>query len=92
MAECSLSTGTIDDSDSEIIFVIISPATTNVSLLAKAIIFPARIAATVGISPLYPTMAVTTMSASGIAAASATASAPACTSIGKSFKASFKFR
>ena len=42
--------------------VISSPATTNVSLFANAIALPALIAAIVGFSPAYPTIAVSTIS------------------------------
>ena len=40
----------------------IFPAATRVSLLARAIALPARMAATVDCSPLNPTIAVTTIS------------------------------
>ena len=73
IAECSESTGTSLDPYCLTSLVISSPATTRVSLLASAIVFPALMALIVGASPLYPTMAVTTMSTSSAAAASAIA-------------------
>ena len=52
MAECSESTGITLESDSASRRVTSSPATTRVSLLARAISLPARIARTVGNRPL----------------------------------------
>ena len=51
MAECSESTGKIGTLCSAASFMISSPATTNVSLFAKAIAFPALIAEIVGRKP-----------------------------------------
>ena len=53
------------------------PATTSVSLLARATVLPASRAAQVPVSPAAPTMAVTTTSTSGAAASSQTASVAA---------------
>ena len=56
--------------------MMIWPAVTRVSLFARAISFPALIAAIVGSTPIIPTIAVTTMSASGTVAASMRPSSP----------------
>jgi hypothetical protein len=48
MAECSLSTGIIGALFSEDVFITISPATTSVSLLASATVFPFSRAFNVG--------------------------------------------
>ena len=88
IALCSLSTGRIGARCFTASSVMNSPATTSVSLLASAMVFPASMAATVGRSPAKPTMAVTTTSTSGRLAASPMASAPAHTLIGRSASAS----
>ena len=62
MAECSESTGKMGTPISRANGIIRAPATTNVSLLAKAIGLPALIAFTVGSNPAYPTKAVKTTS------------------------------
>ena len=59
----------------------ICPAVTSVSLLARAISFPALIAATVGLIPSIPTIAVTTISASLCVATATRPSIPDNTSI-----------
>ena len=79
MAECSLSTGTISAPQRSASLITSSPAQTSVSLLAKAIRFFSRMAANVAFNPTMPTTAVTTVSASGITAASTRASVPANT-------------
>ena len=89
MAECSESTGRIGH-----LFLMArshtsSPATTMVSLFAKAMVFPALRAEMVGCSPEYPTMAVRTMSTGPMAATSAMDCAPANTLMGRSANASF---
>ena len=56
------------------------PATTSVSLLAKAISLPALIALTVGTRPAAPTMADTTMSEPSAAPTAAAPSIPQCIS------------
>ena len=76
IAECSLSTG----SNSLPLLAIISrtsgPATTMVSLFAKATRLPALIAAKVLSRPALPTIAATTTSTSSEVAASINASGP----------------
>ena len=89
MAECSLSTGTISAPQCSASSITSSPAHTSVSLLASAMRFFARIAASVGFSPTMPTTAVTTVSASGSTAASTSASVPASTFTGVSCKRIF---
>ena len=69
--------------------VISSPATTNVSLFANAIALPALIAAIVGFSPAYPTIAVSTISIGSDWTTWAMASEPAHTLMGRSSNASF---
>ena len=66
IALCSLSTGRIGTLYSFASGIIICPAVTSVSLFAKAIFFPALIAAIVGLIPSIPTIAVTKISLSGI--------------------------
>ena len=61
-----------------------SPAQTKVSLLARPIRLPARIAARVGFKPTIPTTAVITQSASGIVAAWISPSSPQAIRMGKS--------
>ena len=63
IALCSLSTGRIFTPYSLAIDITICPAVTKVSLLAKAISLPALIASKVGLIPIIPTKAVTTISA-----------------------------
>src|SRR5579871_2905661 len=53
-----------------------SPAATRTSLLARAIVFPALIASTVGWRPITPATLTTTMSAFGTVAASTKPSTP----------------
>ena len=65
IAECSLSTGRIDTPYSLASGIMICPAVTSVSLLARAISFPARIASMTGRSPIMPTIAATTTSTFG---------------------------
>ena len=91
IALCSLSTGRIATRSRTASSVISSPATTNVSLLASAIVLCASIAAIVGRSPANPTIAVTTVSTSWRRATSQRASAPVHTLIGRSDKAAFTF-
>ena len=79
MAECSESTGTISAPYFCAVSMTSSPAQTNVSLFASAIRFPARIAASVGLSPATPTTAVTTVPP--MVAASVSAAAPPATRI-----------
>ena len=62
MAECSESTGRMGTWCSLARRVMRSPATTSVSLLAKAMAFFALMAAMVGSSPAKPTMEASTMS------------------------------
>jgi len=80
IAECSLSTGNNSAPPRLAKAVTSSPAQTRTSLLAKAMRAPRSIAAHTGGNPAAPTMPATTMSV-GRRAASATASAPAVTSI-----------
>ena len=61
------------------------PAQTSVSLLARAMVFPALIAAMVGRMPIIPTIAVTSTSASGRVAASIKPSMPQATFTSVSF-------
>ncbi len=88
MAECSESTGTIGALCSIESSIILSPATTNVSLLAKAIFLEFFMALTVGNNPAKPTMAVTTVSTSEEPAAYSMDSSPANTFIMVSERAS----
>ena len=81
MAECSESTGTISAPQRSASAITSSPAHTSVSLLARAMRFFSRIAASVGSSPTLPMTAVTTVSASGSVAASRSPSGPAATRI-----------
>ena len=59
MALCSLSTGKTATLCFSANGMIICPAVTSVSLFARAISFPASMAAMVGLIPIIPTMAVT---------------------------------
>ena len=81
IAECSLSTGKISTPFSLANPMTKSPAVTNVSLLAKAIVLPRLIASTVGINPIIPTTAVTTISASCNVATCTSPSTPVTTSV-----------
>ena len=60
------------------------PAVTRVSLFARAISFPASMAAIVGLIPIMPTTAVTNTCASGITAISSSPSIPVTTFTGRS--------
>ncbi len=75
-ALCSLSTGRIRTFFSFASGMMICPAVTRVSLFARAISFPASIAAIVGLIPIIPTIAVTRMSVSGITETSISPSMP----------------
>ena len=88
IAECSESIGSISTRFSWANLVIRSPATTSVSLLARAICFPAFTARKVGSKPEKPTMAVTTVSIEPISTTCAMASHPAYTLIGSWARAS----
>ena len=61
MAECSESTGRMGTRYASASWQINSPATTKVSLLARQIVFRARMARIVGVRPLNPTIAVSTI-------------------------------
>ena len=76
MAECSESTGRILTPCFFASGIITCPAHTRVSLFASAMSCPASIAAIVGFMPIMPTIAPTTISASGRAAASISPSIP----------------
>ena len=90
IAECSESTGTISAPHFWARSITNSPAQTKVSLLAKAMRLPESMAASVGLNPAMPTIAVTTASASGTVAASKSASAPpktlVCVSASRTFR------
>ena len=60
-----------------------APPTTSASLLASSSRLPARAAARQGARPAAPTMAAITLSTSGCAASSHSASAPTATSVRK---------
>ena len=77
IALCSLSTGSMGTPFSRHFAVTSSPATTKVSLLARAMGFPASTALNVGRSPAKPTNAVSTMSTGSICTTWHKASAPA---------------
>ena len=79
MALCSLSTGRIFTPHSFASGIMICPAVTSVSLFARAISFPALIAAIVGRMPIIPTIAVTRISLSSIVAISRSPSIPETT-------------
>ena len=81
MAECSLSTGTMSAPYAAAWAITSSPAHTSVSLLARAMRRPRRMAASVGSSPTLPTTAVTTVSASWACAAARRPSGPDSTSM-----------
>ena len=84
MALCSLSTGNISAFDSCANIIARCPATTNVSLLAKATRLPAEIAAKVLCIPALPTIAAITISTSSHSATSCKASGPTCSSASRS--------
>ena len=84
MAECSESTGTTWEPLHAAASLTSSPAHTSVSLLAKAMRLPARMAAKVGRSPTIPTTAVSTVSAASRLAASSRPSIPSATRMGVS--------
>ena len=77
MALCSLSTGRMGAWCSAASRQMSSPATTRVSLLARQIFLPARMAWMVGERPAKPTMAVSTMSTGPASTISSSALAPA---------------
>jgi len=76
MAECSLSTASTRTSCLRASRMTISPAITRISLDATAMSLPARIAASAGCSPAVPTIAISTMSASGKVASFTNPSGP----------------
>ncbi len=90
MAECSLSTGSTWTFFSLAAERTSFPPVTRDSLLARARSFPASMALRAGSSPAMPTTASKTISFSGRAAASQTASFPAFTWISRSAKAVFR--
>ena len=89
MAECSESTGRIGVLCFIASELMSSPATTIVSLLARAMALPAFMALIVGRKPEKPTIAVTTMSIGPDSTIWQTASYPPYTFIGRSARASF---
>ena len=88
MAECSESTGKMGTRCSMASWVTSSPATTSVSLLAKAMALPARMAFIVGRKPAYPTIEASTISMGSASTTSLSALLPAYTLIGRSASAS----
>mmetsp|Transcript_20090 Transcript_20090/g.64698 ORF Transcript_20090/g.64698 Transcript_20090/m.64698 type:complete len:259 (+) Transcript_20090:960-1736(+) len=80
IAECSESAGVIETPYSSTSGKIAGPPAMRVSLLAKAMSFPASIASTVGSKPAHPTTPVTITSASPHVAHAAAASFPYTTS------------
>ena len=93
MAECSLSTGRMGAWCSCASWSISSPATTNVSLLARHIFFPALMARMVEGRPAKPTIEANTMSMGAASTISSRALSPAYTlmsgrSVSKSFNLS----
>ena len=76
IALCSLSTGRIFTPHCRAKGIIRCPAVTSVSLLARAMSFPALMASIVGRIPIIPTIAVTRISDSSIAASSSRPSMP----------------
>ena len=88
MAECSLSTGRIGAWFSNARRVMISPATTRVSLLANAMVLWAWMAWTVGRSPAKPTIAVRTISMFSFSTTSQRACSPLYTLMSVSANAS----
>ena len=89
-AECSESTGRISAPKSWASSITSSPPHTKVSLLARAMRLPSRMAAMVGRRPTIPTTAVSTVSALGRAAASIRPSIPASTFTEVSARRTFK--
>ena len=92
MAECSESTGIIGALYLRARSITTLPPATRVSLLARAITFPAFIAAIVGLRPLNPTNAVRTMSMSSAPTRLQTESIPAKTLMSFGWRASATFR
>ena len=92
IAECSESTGTISAPHRFASAITSSPAQTRVSLLARPMRFPARMAARVGFSPSIPTTAVMTQSASPQVAAASRPSSPHMILVGRSLIKSFSAR
>ena len=88
MALCSLSTGRMGALSLRHRSVTSSPATTSVSLLARAMALCALMALMVGRSPLNPTSAVSTMSMGSICTTWHRASLPVYTCMGSCSKAS----
>ena len=76
IAECSLSTGTTATPFSRASGITMSPPHTSVSLLARARVLPALIAASEYLSPAKPLAATRTTSASSYEAAASAASLP----------------
>ena len=79
MAECSESTGRIRTPQRLASAMTRDPAATRVSLFARAMSLPARMAESVGLSPLKPTIDATTMSTSSPVTRSQAAPMPAWT-------------
>ena len=90
MAECSESTGTISAPRLSAASITSSPAQTSVSLLARAMRLPSRMAARVGLRPTMPTTAVTTVSTPGSVAAVERAETPPWTRVFVSARRTFK--
>ena len=84
IAECSESTGMISAWYFSASAITSSPAQTSVSLLARPMRLPARMAARVGFRPTMPTTAVMTQSAAGREAASRRPVSPHSTRMGRS--------
>ena len=80
IAECSLSTASTRTPCLFASLITISPAMTRISFDATAMSLPARIAARAGCNPAVPTIAISTMSASGNVASRINPSAPESTS------------
>ena len=87
MAECSESTGRMGALQARERSMTREPAATRVSLLARAMILPASMAARVGRKPLKPTMAATTISTPSAAARLQTESMPQNTLLSVSARA-----
>ena len=90
MAECSESMGRMGTWRCAARRITRSPPTTSVSLFARAIFFPAFMAATVGTSPAYPTSAFTTTSTSCEQTTCRSDSSPVNTLIGYDARALFR--
>ncbi len=84
IALCSLSTGRMGTPFSAASGMMMCPAVTSVSLFARAIFFPLSIAATVGLTPTIPMMAVTKYSYPSMEAVSRMPSIPERTSTSRS--------